>query len=137
LAALYTDEDIGPMLVSMLRRHGHQVTRTVEALQSGNSDADQLAYAVRNQMILVTHNADHFRKLNEIWRSWVPLGLPDHPGILAIPQARADLQAIHGYDISAAARLISELLASGQQLGNQMYRWRPSHGWLNVTHNTA
>jgi hypothetical protein len=126
VAALYTDEDVGSDLVAQLRRLGHTVTRTVDAGQAGAHDADQLAYAVRQGLILVTHNTHHFRSLQQNWLRWQSLGLPSHHGILAVPQPRPSL---HGYTAATAALLIDELLTSGQPVANRFRRWHPLHGW--------
>lgn len=126
MTSLYTEEDVGSSLVSALRRLGHDVTRTVDAGQSGADDAAQVAFAARHGLILITHNLHHFRSLNRIWGHWQPLGLPSHPGILAVPQpgsARPD------YTPASAARLIGQFLVAGQSLANAFYRWHPIHGW--------
>jgi hypothetical protein len=126
VADLYTDEDVGSDLVSTLRIHGHRLTRTVDVGRSGAQDADQLAYAVRRGLILLTHNTNDFRKLHHIWRHWMPLGLPPHPGIVAVPQPRPPLQ---DYTHEVAARLIHDLLESGQHIANEFHRWHRDHGW--------
>jgi len=98
----------------------------VDAGQSGASDAEQLAYSARHELILITHNAHHFRSLNRIWRHWQSLGLPSHPGILAVPQPRPSLR---DYSPVVAARLIDQFLTDRQPFASEFYRWHPAHGW--------
>ena len=127
MASFYTDEDVEPGLVSALRRLGHNATRTVDAGQAGADDAEQLAYAARHGLILITHNRQHFRSLNRIWGHWQSLGLPSHPGILAVPQpgpARPDDSP------AVAARLIDEFIED-LSLIDAFYRWHPTHGWTD------
>jgi hypothetical protein len=98
----------------------------VDAGQASADDAAQLAFAARHGLILITHNLHHFRSLNRIWRHWQPLGLPSHPGILAVPQpgsARPD------YTSADAARLIDQFLTDRDQIADEFYRWHPMHGW--------
>ena len=109
-----------------LHRLGHDATRTVDAGQAGADDAAQLAYAARHGLILITHNRHHFRSLNRIWRHWQSLGLPSHPGILAVPQPG---RARPGYTPVGAARLIDQFLAGRDQITDEFYRWHPDHGW--------
>jgi hypothetical protein len=126
VASFYTDEDVEPGLASALRRLGHDATRTVDAGQAGADDAAQVAFAARHGMILITHNLHHFRSLNRIWRHWQPLGLPSHPGIIAVPQpgsSRPD------YSPAVAARLIDQFLADQNKIIDEFYRWHPDHGW--------
>jgi hypothetical protein len=124
--SLYADEDVGSGLVSALRRLGHDVTRTVDAGQSGSEDPAQLAYAARHGLILITHNRHHFRSLNRIWSHWRPLGLQSHLGILAVPQPRPERP---GYSAVDAARMIDQFLAEREQIADEFYRWHPAHGW--------
>lgn len=60
---LYLDEDVSVLIADLLRARGFVVTTTQEARQIGCSDAEQLAYAVRQRKVLVTHNRADFEAL--------------------------------------------------------------------------
>lgn len=60
---LYLDEDVDVLLAELVRARGFSVTTTVEAGQLGNTDAEQLAYAVSRELVLLTHNRVHFEIL--------------------------------------------------------------------------
>jgi hypothetical protein len=60
---LYLDEDVSVLIADLLGARGFSVTTTQEAGQVGQSDAEQLAYAVRRKRTLVTHNRDDFERL--------------------------------------------------------------------------
>ena len=75
---LYLDEDVDVLIVELLRGRGFSVTATREAGQLGCTDAEQLAYAAREQKTLVTHNRAHFEALA---REYLDEGRP-HSGII-------------------------------------------------------
>jgi hypothetical protein len=60
---LYLDEDVDVLIAELLRGRGFSVTATRDAGQLGCTDAEQLAYAAREQKTLVTHNRAHFEAL--------------------------------------------------------------------------
>ncbi|MFL6232386.1 MAG: DUF5615 family PIN-like protein [Thermoanaerobaculia bacterium] len=75
---LYMDEDVDVVVADLIRARGFSVTTTRDAGQLGNTDAEQLAYAAREQKALVTHNRRHF----ESWaRTYLAEGRP-HSGII-------------------------------------------------------
>jgi predicted nuclease of predicted toxin-antitoxin system len=63
--ALLLDEDVRPMLGEILRQRGYDAIHVLDAGRAGKSDAEQLAYAVSQQRIILTHNIRHFRLLNQ------------------------------------------------------------------------
>lgn len=63
--ALLLDEDVRPMLGEILRQRGYDAIHVLDADRAGNSDAEQLAYAVSQQRAILTHNVRHFRLLNQ------------------------------------------------------------------------
>jgi hypothetical protein len=67
VARLYFDEDADTRLAEALRRHGYPVETTATAGLLGTSDRDQLAYAVSQQRVLVTHNIKHFPGVHAAW----------------------------------------------------------------------
>lgn len=57
----HLDEHIDPAIARGLRRHGVDVTTTVEAGLLSRSDVAQLEYARTSRRVLVTHDADFLR----------------------------------------------------------------------------
>ena len=60
---LYLDEDVGVLLADLLRARGFVVTTTLEANNLGRTDRDQLEYAIKNRLALLTHNLPDFEAL--------------------------------------------------------------------------
>jgi predicted nuclease of predicted toxin-antitoxin system len=77
----HLDEQIDPAIARGLRRHGIDVTTTVEAGLLSRSDLAQLEYARTSHRILVTHDTDFLRFASQS---------SDHPGIVRLltPSAR-------------------------------------------------
>lgn len=69
----HLDEHIDPDIARALRRHGVDVTTTVEAHLISRSDQDQLEYARRSSRVLVSHDTDFLRMSSRD---------SDHPGIV-------------------------------------------------------
>jgi predicted nuclease of predicted toxin-antitoxin system len=67
------DEHIDPDIARALRRHGIDVTTTVEARLLSRSDQDQIEYARTSGRVLVTHDTDFLRMASRD---------SDHPGIV-------------------------------------------------------
>ncbi len=57
----HLDEHVHPGIAIGLRAHGIDVTTTFDAGLSGGGDPDQLAFAVRESRVLVTHDRDFLR----------------------------------------------------------------------------
>ncbi len=57
---LFLDEDIHAILADSLRKRGFDVEHAQEIGRKGKSDADQLAYAVKQNRCLVTFNVKDF-----------------------------------------------------------------------------
>src|SRR5262245_63150911 len=62
---LLLDEDVRPILGGILRQRGYDAVHVLDAGCTGQSDAEQLAYAVSQQRTILTHNIRHFRLLNQ------------------------------------------------------------------------
>lgn len=76
---LLLDEDTqDKILVRILRRSGHDVLTIYEAALAGTADDKVLAFAHKENRILITQNCSDFRELHTI--------NPTHSGILAIFQ---------------------------------------------------
>lgn len=61
---LYFDEDVSIKVAINLRNRGFYVLTTVEAQNLGATDEEQLSYAAKNGLVLVTHNLKHFMNLH-------------------------------------------------------------------------
>ena len=57
---LYLDEYVDVLVADLVRARGFKATTTQEAGQIQNSDAEQLAYAVKQKASVLTHNRVHF-----------------------------------------------------------------------------
>ena len=57
----HLDEQVDVAIARALRRYGVDVTTTIEAGLRTAGDEEQLAYARREQRVLVTHDADFLR----------------------------------------------------------------------------
>lgn len=69
----HLDEQVDPDIARALRRHGVDVTTTVEAGLRTKSDAEQVAFIRASGRVIVTHDADFLRFARTD---------NDHPGIL-------------------------------------------------------
>jgi predicted nuclease of predicted toxin-antitoxin system len=68
---LYLDQDVDVGLAIRLIGQTYNTVTTRDAGNLGNSDEEQLEYAVNNQMAILTHNRKHFRRLH---RDYLRLG---------------------------------------------------------------
>lgn len=68
----HLDENVNPVVALALRRHGIDVTTTVEANLRSSSDERQLAYALEENRVMVTHDDDFLR---------ISAATANHPGI--------------------------------------------------------
>lgn len=103
----HPDEHIDPIIAAALRRHGIDVTTTVDAgLRTGSDDA-QLIYARGEDRVIVTHDDDFLRMASRD---------PNHAGIAYChPQARTVGELIR------TLRLIYEVLAPQEMQGRVEY----------------
>ncbi|WP_022836549.1 DUF5615 family PIN-like protein [Salisaeta longa] len=62
-ARLYLDEDVHVRIVDIVRGRGYRACTTRDEGMLGRSDAEQLAFAAEQEMMLVTHNRTDFEKL--------------------------------------------------------------------------
>ena len=80
------DENLSPLLAYQLRSHGFDAVHVQELGLRGVSDADLLARAVAENRIVMTGNADDFRKLGA--------RTPRHPGLAIILEATGRTQQL-------------------------------------------
>jgi len=57
----HLDEDVDNAIAAGLRRRGIDVTTSTDAELLGASDAEQLAFARKDDRVLVTHDDDHLQ----------------------------------------------------------------------------
>jgi len=79
--ALYLDEDVDVLVADLIRARGFRTTTTQEAGQLQNSDMAQLAYAVSQQCVLLTHNRVDFEALAQ---SYLVAGQTHYGIIIAV-----------------------------------------------------
>ena len=60
---LYLDEDVDVLVAELLRARGFVAVTTQEAGLLGNTDDEQLAYAISERKALLTHNRTDFERL--------------------------------------------------------------------------
>lgn len=60
---IYLDEDVDVLLAELIRARGFSIVTTRDAGQLRNTDAEQLAYAIREWKTLLTHNRQDFEML--------------------------------------------------------------------------
>lgn len=85
---LYFDEDsMARALAMAARRAGFDVLTTTEAGMEGQDDEDQLAFATREQRIVVTANRRDYARLNAAWLR----ANRSHAGIVIRNKQRQDI----------------------------------------------
>jgi len=79
---LYLDEDVRPLLASVLRDRGYHVLTTAEAGMLGRSDTEQLDFATSHGLVLFTHNVRDYVHLSQ---EYSRAGRA-HAGLILAPQ---------------------------------------------------
>ena len=103
----HLDEHIDPDVATALRRHGIDVTTTVEGGLRSASDPEHLQFAIREGRVIVTGDGGFVR---------LAAARPDHPGIvLCRPQNLSVREMIRGL------LLVYEVLAPGEIAGRVEY----------------
>ena len=129
MARFYLDENVSGALVAMLLALGYDAVSTAQLNRKGATDVSQLMFAARNGRVLITYDADHFDLLHEAWRTfsreWGVDQRALHPGILALPDPG-------GLSIVDAARLVAELIQSGEPVENRLLVWKRATGWREI-----
>ena len=64
-ARLYLDEDVDVLVARLLESRGFSAVTTQEAGCIGQTDREQLSYAVEHERALLTHNRADFEALGE------------------------------------------------------------------------
>jgi len=63
--SLYLDEDVRVLLAEILRSRGYGASHVLECNRTGKSDEEQLAYAAKHKMALLTHHIRDYIVLYE------------------------------------------------------------------------
>jgi len=98
---IYADENVNGAIVQGLRRRGVEIQSTYEAGNLGNSDEEQLEYAVAQNACLFTHDDD----LLVIADQWQKAG-KDHNGIIFVHQEKLSIG-----EIISRIKLLVDILA--------------------------
>ena len=62
-ASVYLDEDVDLIIADMLRSQGFAALTTQAAGRKAQGDSEQLEFAIRNGMVVLTHNRIDFQRL--------------------------------------------------------------------------
>jgi predicted nuclease of predicted toxin-antitoxin system len=103
----HLDENVAPVIAAALRRYGADVTTTVEAGLRTAPDHAHMAFAKREQRIIITHDNDFLRLAAED---------PSHPGIVYCHQVEHSLG-----DIIRGLHLIFQVLTPEEMQGHVEY----------------
>lgn len=94
-----------------LRSLGHDVETTDDAVRKGSDDPSQLAYAIGQNRIIITHNRTDFRRLHR--------RTPNHKGIVECTHDHTDPKGL-------ADRIHAAVSAKGIMDGEHIRVYRPS-----------
>lgn len=103
----HLDEHVDPDIARALRRHGIDVSTTVEAGLRTATDPDHLIFVQREGRVLVTHDADFLR---------IAAQGVDHPGIAYCQKSARSLG-----EIIRSLILIHEVLSPEEMAGRVQY----------------
>jgi len=124
VARFYIDNCLSPRIARELRQRQHWAVATRSRQMGRAGDEEQLLIATQNSEILVTSNRKDFFLLHDAWlrwsRAWSTVPLPQHPGILVIPQA---------WPPDVAAHELDHFVTRGVLLANGLYWFRLNVGW--------
>lgn len=113
-------------MVEPLRALGLDVLTTRVAGNKGQSDPQQLAFAAREDRVLVTSNRDDFELLHEAWitcaREWSITGQAIHAGIMLVPNGNEA-------GPEKLAQIINEFARTNATLASRQVRWHPDGVW--------
>ncbi len=118
---LYIDDDtLDPILVSVLRRAGHDVRTANEAGLRGRKDVVHLTQAVQTGRVLLSKNYSDF----EWFRDLLIVAQGHYPGILVI---RQDSDPKRDLKPAGVVRAMRNLLAAGVAIADSYHvlnHWR-------------
>ncbi|NEQ36575.1 MAG: hypothetical protein F6K40_09930 [Okeania sp. SIO3I5] len=105
MAYLYADEQFPLPVVQIIRGFDHNILTVQEAEKEGDSDAEVLAFAVKNNRAVLTLNRRHFIKLH--------IQKPNHCGIIVCTEDR---------DIKSLGQRINQAIYQQESLVNKLIR---------------
>jgi len=118
---IYLDEDISSaLLVTLLRKAGQQVRRSVDAGMAGKSDPEHFLYCIQQNEVLLTHNHVHFERLHRL----VIGSGGHHPGAMAV---RLEKDRTKNMKPAAIISAIRKLESAGVPIVDQLHilnHWR-------------
>jgi len=79
--SVYLDECVDQRLAPALRDRGYSVTSASDAETLGMTDDQQLRYATGHDLLILSYNRRHFRRLHVQYAA----SGEEHPGILLMP----------------------------------------------------
>lgn len=109
---LYLDECVDHRLGRLLAELGHEVLTAQAAGMLGAADDEQLRYATRRDMLIVSHNQRHFRG----WHDRILREGGAHGGIVLVPFSPLAL-------LELRAALLLEWIATFEDLRSRLFRW--------------
>jgi hypothetical protein len=77
----YLDECVDQRLAPVLRVRGYAILTATEARTLGATDQDQLGFASAHDLVIISYNRRHFRRLHALY---LERGA-HHPGIVLVP----------------------------------------------------
>jgi len=98
---IYADENVNGAIVNGLKRRGVEIQSTYEVGNLGNSDEEQLEFAVAQHACLFTHDDDLFT----IADHWQKIG-KEHFGIIFVHQEKLTIG-----EIISRIKLIVDILS--------------------------
>ncbi|HZQ10861.1 MAG TPA: DUF5615 family PIN-like protein [Anaerolineae bacterium] len=103
----HLDENVDPDVARALKRHGIDVTTSIELDMQGQTDDEQVAFIRRTQRVIFTHDADFLRFASKD---------RDHPGIVYSAKTSKTLG-----EIIRSLVLIYEILSPEEIAGRVEY----------------
>jgi len=126
IIGFYFDQNVAVQVATQLRYYGHHATTARDEGQTGVGDDRHLLMASLRGWTLVTHDRNDFSLLHDAWRrwsvAWQVTPLPQHAGVLVIPQGR--------WSAAEAARELDSFVRAGHPRTNELYHWQPGPGWV-------
>lgn len=113
---IYIDDDsVGPGLIRLLRRDGHDVQVPADVGLAGSSDQAHLAHAIRDQRAVLTRNYGDFEDLHDL----VALAAQGHhQGILVV---RYDNNPRNNMSLGDIARAVRNLETAGVPIADSYH----------------
>jgi predicted nuclease of predicted toxin-antitoxin system len=118
---LYLDEDLASReFLRVLTKAGHDVATPANASLMGESDAAQLAEAIREDRVCVTANCDDFEELHDL----VMLSGGSHPGIFTLRSDNDRRRDMKPGQVATAIKNIASILVSVRNHFIRLNEWR-------------